>query len=99
MKRLFAAFFCLILACGAGCRSTSSALSLSSPSTRPVVHDEHGAAVSELIFPPEQHDVVLPLRGVAQTTAAPHPSRTRWMSFSASGSSSSTSTVIPWSEG
>jgi hypothetical protein len=56
MQRLSAALLCLLLVCGAGCASTSS------PKSRPIVHDEHGRAVSELVLPPDARDVVLPLR-------------------------------------
>ena len=42
-------------AAAAGCASTA-------PQERPVVLDERGAVVSELIFPTDQRDVVLPLK-------------------------------------
>jgi hypothetical protein len=52
MNRLFAAFLGVIVVCS-GCGG--------SPKARPIVHDEHGRVVSELVFPPGQRDVVLPL--------------------------------------
>ena len=52
MKQVFGATILCLLVIGCG----------GSPKTRPVVHDEHGRVVSELIFPPDQPEVVLPLR-------------------------------------
>ena len=52
MNRFFAGLLCVIVICG-GCGG--------SPTARPIVHDERGRVVSELVFPPGQRDVVVPL--------------------------------------
>ena len=48
---LAAAILCLLLT---GCSGTRT--------TRPIVYDQDGRIVSELVFPPDQRDVVLPLK-------------------------------------
>ena len=52
----FSLFSALCVACVVGCAAPSS------PQRRPVVLDEHGRRVSELLVPPDRQDIVLPLK-------------------------------------
>ena len=67
MKRVGTALLISLVICSAGCGATRSPLwsrstSLPPPPARPVIHDQDGAVVSALVFPPAQRDVVVPLK-------------------------------------
>jgi hypothetical protein len=61
MKCRLAIALCSLIACAVGCSSAGR--------QRPVVQDEGGTVVSELSFPADQRDVVLPLKADGQLLA------------------------------